>query len=148
MLSFAIRCLAYLIYQEGRLIPTPIILGLAICDYVIIEEGTKKFSLVGNFSRITATSFPANVQPFSVFALLTDGLGGGTIRLIVVRLETDEEVHNLTGPIHFTDKLSEVKVHLRVRNLVVPAPGRYQFTLAINGDFIAQRVVEADYRGV
>jgi len=37
----------------------------------------------------SASSFPANVQPFSVFALLTDGLGDGIIRLGVLRLETD-----------------------------------------------------------
>ena len=78
-----------MIHEEDRLIPTPAILGLTICDHLIIEEGTKKCSLVGGFSRISASSFPANVQPFSVFALLTDGLGDGIIRLGVLRLETD-----------------------------------------------------------
>ena len=128
--------------------PTPAILGLTICDHVIIEEGTKKCSLVGSFSRISVSSFPGNVQPFSVFALLTDGLGDGIIRLGVLRLETDQEVRNFTAPVHFPDKLTELRVHFRVRELVVPGPGHYQFTLTIDGEFIAQRVVGANYREV
>jgi hypothetical protein len=66
----------------------------------------------------------------------------------VLRLETDEEVHNFMAPIHFADKLAELRVHFRIRDLVVPAPGRYQFTLTIDGEFIVQRVVEANYREV
>ena len=44
--------------------------------------------------------------------------------------------------------IPELRVHFRVRELVVPGPGHYQFTLTIDGEFIAQRVVEANYREV
>ena len=57
-------------------------------------------------------------------------------------------MRNFTAPIHFPDKLTELRVHFRVRELVVPGPGQYQFTLTIDGEFIAQRVVEANYREV
>jgi hypothetical protein len=32
------------------MIPTPVALGLTLCDYVIVEEGTKKESLIGTFA--------------------------------------------------------------------------------------------------
>jgi hypothetical protein len=39
------------------MISVPDILGLAVCDYVIIEERTKKLSLIGNFSGFLPAAF-------------------------------------------------------------------------------------------
>jgi hypothetical protein len=38
------------------MIPPPIALGLALCDYVIVEERTKKVSLIGRFDTFFCTS--------------------------------------------------------------------------------------------
>jgi hypothetical protein len=121
------------------MVPTPVALGLALCDYVIVEERTKKVSLIGTFAGIRVNEFPATPSPFSVFAVLTDGQGHATIRLSVVQLETDEEVYAYQSQVHFADPLAEVSFHLRVHQCVFPAAGAYQFTLLVDGDWVAQR---------
>ena len=65
------------------MIPPPIALALALCDYVILEERTKKVSVIGRFNSFSVTRFPAMVVPFSAYALLTDGLGDARVELVV-----------------------------------------------------------------
>jgi hypothetical protein len=121
------------------MVPTPVALGLVLCDAVIVEEKTKKVSLIGTFTRIKATDFPATPLPFSVFAVLTDGHGDATIRLSVLRLETNEEVYAYDGPFHFPGPLAEVNFHLRLHHCEFPAAGAYQFSLLVDGEWVAQR---------
>jgi hypothetical protein len=121
------------------MVPTPVALGLAVCDYVIVEEKTKKISLIGTFAGIKANEFPATPSPFSVFAVLTDGSGDATIKLSVLQLETDEEIYAYQSQVHFPDPLAEVSFHLRLHHCVFPAAGTYQFTLLVDGEWVAQR---------
>ena len=121
------------------MVPTPVALGLALCDYVLVEEKTKKISLIGTFAGIRVDQFPATPPPFSVFAVLTDGSGDATIRLSVLQLETDEEVYAYQSQVHFPDPLAEVSFHLRLHHCVFPAAGAYQFTLLVDGEWVAQR---------
>jgi hypothetical protein len=116
----------------------PVALSLTLCDYVIIEERTKKASLIGSFTGLAARSFPAIAQPFSVFAVLTDGLGDGIMELVILRLETGEQTAVYRTENQFPDKLTEVRYHLRLRQCRFPASGKYQFTLLADGEWVAQ----------
>lgn len=116
----------------------PVALGLTLCDYVIIEEKTKKASLVGCFSSLKAAQFPALAQPFSAWAVLVDGLGDVTMNLIVTRLDTEEEIQVLENRVHFPDRLTEVRYHVRFRQFIFPAPAIYQFTLLADKEWVAQ----------
>lgn len=119
--------------------PKPIVVGLTLCDQVIVEERTQKVSIIGSFTGLGATAFPAHVPPFSVMAVLTDGLGNGRIELVVRHVESNEEVYAHRADLVFSDKVAEVTYHLRLRQLVFPAPGNYQFTLLLDGEWMAQR---------
>jgi Family of unknown function (DUF6941) len=83
------------------MIPPPVALGLALCDYVILEERTKKVSLIGRFGSFSVPRFPAAVAPFSVYALLTDGLGDARVELVVLRMDTDQGVFVYRGSFAF-----------------------------------------------
>src|SRR5262245_3803408 len=119
--------------------PRPVVLGLNLCDYVIVEERTRKVSLIGTFSGLGTAEFPALAPPFSVFAMLTDGLGSATIELIVIQMETNEQVYLHQAVLTFPDKVAEVRYHLRVRQCTFPTPGNYQFTLVLDGEWMAHR---------
>jgi hypothetical protein len=119
--------------------PPPVALGLTLCDYVIIEEGTKKASLLGSFMSLRARRFPAVAQPFSAFAVLTDGLGDVTLELTVVHAETNELIFRRQDQWHFPDKLAQVRYHARLLDCRFSAPGSYQFTLLANGQWVAQQ---------
>ena len=36
------------------MLPPALALGLTLCDYVLIEEGTRRVSLIGTLTRVTA----------------------------------------------------------------------------------------------
>jgi hypothetical protein len=127
--------------------PRPVVLGLSLCDYVIVEERTKKVSLIGTFTGLAVADFPAHVPPFSAFAVLTDGLGSATMELLATHMDTNEEVYSHQAAITFPDKLTEISYHLRVHQCVFPAPGIYQFTLTLDGEWIAQRRLRVYQRG-
>jgi hypothetical protein len=117
----------------------PVAVGLVLCDQVIVEERTRKASLIGTFAGIRATSFPALADPFSVFAVLTDGSGDVTISLVVSRLDTGENFFTSRSQLSFSDPLAEVQYHLRLKRFLLPAPGHYQFTLLADGEWVAHR---------
>ena len=121
------------------MVPRPVALGLTLCDHVIIEERTRKASLIGQFTGMPAESFPHLAQPFCLFAVLTNAIGSGTLELELTRLDTGEEIWNHQGPIEFPDRLAEVRFVFRLRQCYFPAPGKYDFVLKVDGDWVAQR---------
>src|SRR5689334_5976929 len=52
--------------EEDPMIPTPVALGLTLCDYVLVEQGTKKVSYIRSFRRLRASGFPVVMSPFFV----------------------------------------------------------------------------------
>ena len=117
----------------------PVAVGLYLCDYVIVEERTRKTSLIGGFTGLAVPRFPAIAKPFCVCAFLTDGLGSGTMKLSVTHLETDQEVAALEGPIEFHDRMAEMRALYRLEQFSVAAPGWYEFTLFVDGGWVAHR---------
>jgi hypothetical protein len=123
------------------MVPQPIALGLTLCDYVIVEEGTKKVSLIGGFSGIRAAEFPFVPLPFCVYAPLTGGQGEAAAELTVTSLETEDEIYSLQRTVRFPDRFTEVRVLYRLTAVQFPEAGIYMFTLLLDGDWIAHRRV-------
>lgn len=121
------------------MVPTPVALGLTLCDYVIVEDGTKRVSLIGTLTKITGGSFPHLAPQFFVFAALMDGLGDATVDVIATRLDTNERIYARQRRVHFSDRLRELHVIFRVADCRFPAPGVYQFTMLVDGEWVAQR---------
>src|SRR5207248_6172022 len=107
-----------LLVRRSEMEPRPVVLGLTLCDYVIVEERTKKVSLIGTFTGLSVPQFPGQALPFSVFAVLTDGLGSGTIELGIVHMETNEVLYSHQGVLTFPDIVTEVMYHFRLRQRV------------------------------
>jgi hypothetical protein len=121
------------------MISLPTALNLILCDYLIVEEKTRKTSLIGCFTGLSLPQFPGLANPFSVYAGLTDGFGDVKMQLVVTRLDTGDEVYSQENRIQFTDRLVEVTYHTRLRAFTFPVPSYYQFSLTANGEWVAQR---------
>jgi hypothetical protein len=117
----------------------PTVLGLFICEKVIFEMGTKNPTLVSCYQSLHVDRYPTPPQKMSVYSVLTDGLGEVTIELVVNRLDTFAEVNTQRQRLVFPDKLTEVQTHFRLRQMVFPAPGHYQFALFAGQELLAQR---------
>jgi len=74
------------------MVPTPVVLGLTVCERVIVEERTRNLSLVSCFTKLFVDEFPSSPQRFAVVAAFRDGLGTGTIDLVITQVETDREI--------------------------------------------------------
>ncbi|MCI0463325.1 MAG: hypothetical protein L0Z62_40780 [Gemmataceae bacterium] len=118
----------------------PAAIGLMLCDHVLFEQGTQKPSLIGIFTGVAVEHFPGAPR-FDVFAALTDGLGAGIIDLVVIRLDTDEQIEAQSMEFTFPDPLKVVNLRFRFRRLTFPAPGTYVFALHVDGEEIAHRRV-------
>jgi hypothetical protein len=79
-------------------------------------------------------------------AAFRDGLGSARIELVVTHADSDEEVYSYRGTIQFPDRLTEVRAIVRINNCSFPRPGRYQFTLLIDGEWVAQRQIRVTSR--
>jgi len=119
--------------------PNPIALALTLRDYAVVEETTKKVSLIGEFIAVKAPIFPSPPRSFCAYTVLTDGLGECIIELVVTRLESDEEVYSVTQPGHFVSRFMQLKVLFRVREFSFLQPGSYEFVLLVDGQQVAQR---------
>jgi hypothetical protein len=120
------------------MIPQPTALGLILCDYVIVEEGTRKISTIGHFDKWKATQFPSVPRPFCVFTRLTDAHGTGIVDLVISRLETEEEIHSLRVEGHFPHRLAVVPLLFRINDCSFPTAGSYVVTLSVDGVEVAE----------
>ena len=107
-----------------------------------MEEGTGNISLISCFTKMLVDSFPTDPQRFTVFSAFRGGLGAGTIDLVVKQVETDEEIDASQSTIDFPDRLIEVCVIFALEHCIFPAPGRYLFTLLIDGEWAGQREID------
>lgn len=121
------------------MIPRPIALGLTICDRVIVEEHTRNVTLVNCYNKLNVEGFPSPPRRIDLYAVLTDGLGDGTINVVVTHLDTDAEVYSFQGRVRFPDRRQELRLYFRIRKCSFPVEGRYQVTVLIDGEWIVHR---------
>jgi hypothetical protein len=125
--------------EEEAMNPLPIVLGLTICEKIIMEEGTKNLTIVSTFTKIHVGEFPSLPQRFAVYCVLTEGRGDARIDLVLTSLASSEEIYRRWMPFHFPNPLAEARVLFRITDCVFPEAGIYQVTLLIDGEWVAQR---------
>src|SRR5258705_11745509 len=117
----------------------PRVLALLVCDQVIVDRDTGKHSLIGLFEMINVPKFPANAQPFFIYACVS---GGHSIEisyylrmeapngevLVEARLDVDE--WGPTGIFQFEVKLPGV---------LLSSPGEYPVRLYFEGRVLSER---------
>jgi hypothetical protein len=100
--------------------PRPIPLGMTICEKLIVEEGTKNVTPVSCFTRLVDSEFPTPKKRLVLFTALKDGLGSGTIEIVLSRLDTDDVVYRRQVPSRFADRLQEVRIVFRMNECSFP----------------------------
>jgi hypothetical protein len=121
--------------------PTPVVLSMSLCDYVIVEEGTGKPSLIGCFDRLVVPAIPPPRRSFFVAAELTGGHGRSRVSVEVARPDTDETMWWSHGDVYFRDRLFVVRYRTRVVNCPLPVSGRYAVSLLVDGEMVGQRIL-------
>lgn len=121
------------------MVKTPVVIGLFLCEQVIIEEGTRNLTLVNCFRQRQVKQFPSESAPFTVFALLTNGIGEMPMALVIQRLDTLDEIYRRSAQVKFAGPLQEYWFRPLVQHCSFPVAGHYQACLFANHELIAQR---------
>jgi hypothetical protein len=124
--------------MEAPLQDNPVAVGLMLCDQVIVDKDTNKPCLIGIFTGLAVQDFH-EAQRFSAFVALTNGRGQVNVELVGLRLDNGEQIYKQTYSVLFPDPLKVVNLNIRVRSIVFPAPGWYDFVIRVRGEPVSQR---------
>jgi hypothetical protein len=118
----------------------PAALAMIICDAIHVDPGTGKRTLLGLFSAVMSTEFPALVPAIAVHVALTECRGKFSVLLQVVDANEEREpVGKLEGDVEFDDPLGILELDFRLGNLEFPEPGEYRFQLYVSDEPIIER---------
>jgi hypothetical protein len=120
---------------------------MSFCDYIIIEEGTGKASLIGCFDTLAVSSFPSPPRSFFISAELTGGSGRARVSVRVARPDTDEPIGWARADVRFRHRLFVVRYRTRVEDCSFPVPGRYAVSLLVDDELAGQRILEVTLGG-
>src|SRR5438046_2751611 len=129
------------------MIQRPVVIGLTLCETVIIDADTRNVTLVNCFSHRQVPGVPSGPVPFVVFALLTDGIGEGPLTVRIRRLDTLDVVYRQEQTVRFPDPLAESRFRFRVRSCRFPVTGMYEVQLHADGEMLAHRRLQISLLG-
>jgi hypothetical protein len=116
----------------------PTVIGLLLCEQVVIEKHTENISLINCFTKRTIGDFPSEPQRFAVVALLTDGFGEIALDLVIEHLDNEDEVYRESQRLRFIDRVQEVRFLYRVTRCIFPEAGTYEVNLEAEGQVLAR----------
>ncbi len=127
--------------SEGRIgPPVPVALAMVVCDAIYQDPATKKCTLLGTFSTITARRFPVVHPQLAVHVVLTNGHGNVRIKLALAgEDENPPPLFSGEGKIHFADPRVVAELNFQLSNVTFPRAGTYRFQLYANDELLMER---------
>lgn len=110
----------------------PTAVGLTLCHQVVVEEGTRNFTLVNTFHRMVVRDFDEPVERFFVVLLITDGLGSGTLKLQITPVDDTTIVYNHSWRIDLSDALRQYQIRVGIAECRFPGPRQYDVAVLID----------------
>jgi hypothetical protein len=117
----------------------PRVIGLTLCKRLGVDPTSGELSLVGIFQSLRFSAWPSPAHPFTAYALLYDGVGEGTIELVVNRLETEADIYTYQRWFVLPGRGMPVHLEILVRKCSFPAPGRYGLILRFDKNELTRR---------
>jgi len=118
----------------------PIIHAFLVCDTIIIDSLTGKKSIIGAFTHLWAKTFPCQHPQVGVYFSLTDAEGKYSFDIQLIYLDKDQMVgKGSLPPIEIQNRLATHDFGVNIPYLVFPGPGKYEFRLYADGNFITQK---------
>jgi Family of unknown function (DUF6941) len=112
----------------------PDVLSLVVCDQIITDRMTGKQSLIGMFSTIHATRFPATQPQLCVYVSMTDGREKTPVTIRIIDSEEEREpIVSGQGVVHFKNPRAIANLALQFHGLSFPKAGEYRVQLLSDG---------------
>lgn len=129
------------------MIQPPIPVGLKVCTEAIVEDTTKRVTLVNCFQRLAVPSFPSPKMAFKICGLLTDGKGESELSLSIKRSSTLEELYVRSFRVNFSDPLQQLWFVFSVSSFRFPEMGRYQVESKTGNELLGLCVFDVYQKG-
>ncbi|GJL50577.1 MAG: hypothetical protein NPIRA01_18040 [Nitrospirales bacterium] len=118
----------------------PSVQAFLVCDTIIIDSLTGKKSIIGAFTHLWAKTFPCQHPQMGVYFCLNDAEGTYQFEIELIYLDKNQTVgKGALSPIEIKSRLETHDFGLNISTIVFPGPGRYEFRLHANGQFITQK---------
>lgn len=115
----------------------PVVKSFLIADTVIQDRMTGKWTVVGVFDRIMAPAFPVIHSTVAFYVKMGDLQGRYKIK-VEFRDATDNRIGLIEGPpIDLKDSAQTFELGIGLANVKLEKPGKYQFQLFVNEEFVA-----------
>lgn len=132
----------------------PYCLAMVLCDHVHRDSATGKATILGTFSVLRASEFPASIS-MHIYAAITDGLGPTALMVRIVDSAcymADAEVEPLleveVAPFDIDSPLMVIETAIKIKT-TVKAPGQYHCELYANKSLLmSRRLLVVDSAGV
>lgn len=122
--------------------PIPSLLAMLICDQVIIDQQTKKKSLIGVFDNVNAFVFPAAIN-CAVYAKLADAEGEYRFKVRLVNLKDEQLLGEMEVPANVQTQTEPADMVIQLMGAVFPAAGKYEVQLYANDVYLGRVTMRA-----
>jgi len=116
----------------------PLIHAMLICERVIVEEGSKKKTLVGIFARITCKKLPLIWPELWLYINLSDVVRRHIIKTELVCLEDNRQLLEVKGILE-PKKLLNWELAWSFRGIRFEKEGNYSFRFWVDDDIIGEK---------
>lgn len=126
----------------------PELKAILVCDSVIADKLTDKYTLIGIFDRIYLVKFPTAYSPVCLYVAFTGALGDYSIRIEFYDRGEDKRLANIPLPrgIHSSDRLKVNQVVCQFPPLQFPHEGNYEIRVYANDEMLGQKIIQAVLR--
>ena len=120
--------------------PKPILKAILLCDNTLIEEGTRKRSLIGLFDSINAGKFPATHAAMSVYVQFREIEGTFDFSLELFDL-TEGKVLNkaVIQKYRVPNRSQDCELVFNLMSVSFERPGEYEFRIYIDDLVFGQK---------
>ena len=114
----------------------PILKAMLLCDHTIVEEATRKRTLIGLFDRIKANQFPSTHPAMSIYVQFRDLEGTFDFMLELFDLTAGKEMTRAeVKNFKVQDRSRDCELVFNLLSVKFDHPGEYEFRIYVN-DFI------------
>lgn len=125
----------------------PFARSLIVCESAVVEESTRKLTLVNCFTIRSYPTFPTPPTNLAFAAFLTDGIGVLNMLLKLTILDTGGVLLERRFRVHFQSPLRPMTFLYRIEHTTFPRAGQYEASLFCEAELLALTRFTFDRKG-
>ena len=118
----------------------PILKAMLLCDQTIVEEGSRKRSLIGLFDRVKSAQFPTVHGAMSVYVQFREIEGTFDFTLELFDLAEDKTLHKAqVKDFEVQEKSRDCELVFNLLSVRFVHSGDYEFRIYVNDQIFGQK---------